>query len=132
MFDFGMKLVMLLCNDTNSLVIVTPDRRCAIELEIDASEESHLFLHLRASKGEREQFGFCSGFCDCALYSRFQVDYESTKFECVALRAPSSLRLVSVRGVRGSEEERIAVRRIVTVVNNQFVPIRSLWLGLAW
>jgi hypothetical protein len=29
------------------------------------------------------------------------------------LRAPSSLRLVSARGVRGSEEERIAVRRIV-------------------
>jgi hypothetical protein len=68
-FDLSIKLIVLLCNNTNSLLIVTPDCRCTIELEIDASEESHLFLYLRASKGEREQFGFCSRFCDCALYS---------------------------------------------------------------
>jgi hypothetical protein len=104
---------MLLCNDANSLLIVTLYRRCTIKLEIDASEESHPLLHLRGCEGEREQFGLCSRLRDCALYSRFPVNYKSSKFERVSLRAPLSLRLVSVRGVRGSEEERIAVRWVV-------------------
>jgi hypothetical protein len=53
-FELSIKPIVLLCNNTNSLLIVTPDRRCTIKLEIDASEESHLLLHLRGSEGERE------------------------------------------------------------------------------
>ena len=50
-FNLSMNLVMLLCNDINSLLIVTPDRRCTIELKIDASEESHPLLYLRGCEG---------------------------------------------------------------------------------
>jgi hypothetical protein len=48
-FDLCMKLVVLLRNNTDSLLIVTPDCRCKIELEIDARKESHPLLHLRGS-----------------------------------------------------------------------------------
>ena len=50
-FNLSMNLVMLLCNDINSLLIVTPDCRCTIELKINASEELHLLLYLRGCEG---------------------------------------------------------------------------------
>jgi hypothetical protein len=45
---------MLLRNNTNSLLIVTLDRRCTIKLEINAREESHPLLYLRGCEGEQE------------------------------------------------------------------------------
>jgi hypothetical protein len=45
-FNLCMKLVVMLSHNTNSLLIVTPGRRCTIERAIDASEESHPLLHL--------------------------------------------------------------------------------------
>jgi hypothetical protein len=45
-FNLCMKLVVLLRNNTNSLLIVTPDRRCTVERETNASEESHPLLYL--------------------------------------------------------------------------------------
>jgi hypothetical protein len=53
-FDLCMKLVVLLSNNTNGLLIVTPNRRCTIKREIDTSEESYPLLHLRGCEGERE------------------------------------------------------------------------------
>jgi hypothetical protein len=55
----------------------------------------------------------CSDFVVDFVTVRCTVHHESIMFERAASRAPSSLRLVSVRGVRGSEEERIAVRWVV-------------------
>jgi hypothetical protein len=53
-FNLSIKLVMLLCNNTNSLLIITLDRRCTIKLKIDTSKESHPLPHLRGCEGERE------------------------------------------------------------------------------
>lgn len=51
-FKLGMKLVVLLSNNADSLLVVTPDSRCTIESKINAGEEAQLLLHLRGSKGE--------------------------------------------------------------------------------
>jgi hypothetical protein len=48
------KLVMLLYNNTNSLLVVTLDRRGTVKRKINASEETHLLFHLRGCEGERE------------------------------------------------------------------------------
>jgi hypothetical protein len=50
-FDLGRKLVMLLCNDINSLLIVTSDGRCTMELEIDAAKNR---IHSSICKAVRE------------------------------------------------------------------------------
>jgi hypothetical protein len=45
-FNLCIKLTVLLSNNTNSLLIVTPDRRCTIKRKINASKELHLLLYL--------------------------------------------------------------------------------------
>jgi hypothetical protein len=52
--DLCVKLVVLLRDNTNSLLVVAPDRRCTVEREINASEETHSIFHLRGSEGEGE------------------------------------------------------------------------------
>jgi hypothetical protein len=54
------KLVVLFCNNTNSLLVVTLDCRSTVKHKVDASEEMHLLFHLQGCKGEQEQFRFCS------------------------------------------------------------------------
>jgi hypothetical protein len=51
-FDFGVKLVVLLRDNTNSLLVVAPDRRCTVERKVDARKETHLLFHLRGSERE--------------------------------------------------------------------------------
>jgi hypothetical protein len=53
-FNLSIKLIILLRNNTNSLLIVTLDRRCTIELKINTREESHPLLYLRGCEGELE------------------------------------------------------------------------------
>jgi hypothetical protein len=54
------KLVVLFCNNTNSLLVVTLDCGGTVKRKVDASEETHLLFYLRGCKGEQEQFRFCS------------------------------------------------------------------------
>ena len=46
MLNLRVKLLLLLGDNTNSLLIITPDRRWTIELKINAVKESHLLLYL--------------------------------------------------------------------------------------
>ena len=45
-FNLRIKLIILLYNNANSLLIITLDYRCIIKLKINASKESHLLLYL--------------------------------------------------------------------------------------
>jgi hypothetical protein len=46
------KLVVLLRDNTNSLLVVALDCRCTVERKVDASKETHLLLYLQGSKRE--------------------------------------------------------------------------------
>jgi hypothetical protein len=46
------KLVVLLRDNTNSLLVVAPDRRCTVKLKVDASKEAHPLFYLRGSERE--------------------------------------------------------------------------------
>jgi hypothetical protein len=46
------KLIMLLCNNTNSLLVVALDCRCIVKLKVNTSKEIHLLFYLRGSKRE--------------------------------------------------------------------------------
>jgi hypothetical protein len=44
------KLIVLLCNNANSLLVIALDCRYTVKLKVNASEEAHLLLYLQGSK----------------------------------------------------------------------------------
>jgi hypothetical protein len=46
MLNLCMKLIMLLYNNTNSLLVITLDSRRIVKYKVKTSKESHLFLYL--------------------------------------------------------------------------------------
>jgi hypothetical protein len=53
-FNFGVELVVLLCSNANSLLVIALDCRCTVKRKIDASEETHLLFYLRGCERKQE------------------------------------------------------------------------------